>query len=153
MLNRTSGFAIMNSGTIPMFGDANFDGYASLKTSDGTHDLMGDLNLTVSFLNNRSSGQITQIVDANNAAVTGSLSLGQGGLNRTATPNITSHTLGTLTGSLAQGGDQMVVNGFYAIDLRGASAQAIGGTVSGTIATNGAPPVGFNGTAIGELQP
>jgi len=132
-------------GSIPTTGSASFNGYAygnlANSTDTITDNIVGDLSINVSYGGSTSfTGSISDIVDEDGDALTGSLTLSSGSLNRSGSPTQDPTVAISISGSLTDGSAQTLnITGLLEGDFLGTSANALGGELLGTVTVNGTP--------------
>ena len=120
--------------TLPLSGSATFTGVLqmAIETSAGELGVAGRLDLTSSFATNTIGGTATAFVDENAVALTGSLAITGGVLNRAANTAV-EYTYGAnLDGTLTGGGETFVLSGDLSGDFAGTNYLATTGIVAGT---------------------
>lgn len=130
--------------TIPQSGNANYSGFAYgtlANTSDAiTDSLIGELSLSVSFSPSTTSltGNITDFVDQDGDALTGTLALTSGEFDRSGSPNADSTVGITVGGTLTDDTSQTLgISGRLEGDFLGSGHLALGGEFLGTVVSNG----------------
>lgn len=130
--------------TIPQSGNASYSGFAYgtlANTSDTiTDSLIGELSVSVSFGPSSTSltGNITDFVDQDGDALSGTLALTSGEFDRSGSPNADSTVGITVSGNLTDDTSQtLAINGRLEGDFLGSDHLAIGGEFLGTVVSNG----------------
>lgn len=136
---------------VPTSGSATYDGYFYGSVSGGPQNLVGDLSMAVQFTASSITvtGGVTDVYDGDDTALTGSLTLGAGALDRGGDPNADATMTATLTGSLNSGSDTIAFGVQLEGDFLGGTYDAIGGAAIGT-ATIGSASSDFDGGFIAE---
>ena len=122
------GFQFIAPSSLPDTGSADYTANLDIVLDEGPAQILtlnGSLDMTVNFLNDQVTGDVTSLTDANSAAYTGSLTLDGGNLNRNV-PADQFVLLADLDGVLTRIGDNVTYT----------SAASIAGDFYGT---NGAP--------------
>lgn len=145
-----------NLSAIPTQGDANYQGYFSGTLADTgdsiTDTLIGQIDLDVDFTSNsvRVSGHVDNFVDADDDALTGSLTLGSGSLDRDGNPSNDATLVLTASGTLTDDrGRDLAIGTQLEGDFLGDNHRAVGGEVLGSVTVNGSDQ-DFDGSFIAE---
>lgn len=141
---------------IPTRGDANYQGYFSgnlANTGDSITDtLIGQIDMDVDFTSNsvRVSGSVGSFVDEDDDALSGSLTLGNGSLDRDGNPSNDATLVLTATGTLTDDrGRDLDIGTQLEGDFLGSGHAAVGGEVLGSVTVNGTDQ-DFDGSFIAE---
>lgn len=138
---------------VPTTGSASYRGYLSGELSNVSDDLpdnlIGNLTIDIQFGTALSvTGTATNFFDEDNNAVSGSLSLSGGQLDRTGNPNQDATFVLLADGLLTDDdGDQMDLASQLEGDFLGAQHNALGGAVFGRV-TSGSSVQDFDGNFI-----
>ena len=126
--------AITAPTTLPLSGTARFDGVMGLRLATGTGELLmnGALRLNIDFATDGLSGQAGSFSDQSQNAVSGSLAITGGVLDRTANVGAEYTFSANIGGNLTTPFDSFAITGDINGDFSGASAGAVIGLVSGT---------------------
>jgi len=123
---------------IPTAGSAVYEGYLSAELSNQTDsfpdELVANMKITVRFDANgvSATGRATNFYDENNNALSGSLVLSAGQLDRTGNPNNDATFTAALDGELeAQSGQIRSIETRLEGDFLGAQQNALGGALFG----------------------
>lgn len=136
---------------IPTTGSATYNGFFYGDIDGGLQDLIGDMAMAIQFTSSsvNVSGTVSDFYDANDNALTGTLSFGGGALDRSGDPNADATFTATVTGSLSDGTDTLVFGAQLEGDFLGGTYDAIGGAAIGSV-TIGTDASDFDGGFIAE---
>ena len=142
--------------TIPVSGRADYNGYLggalSNKSDKITNSIVGDMSLSITF--DRTSPSVTgkaeNFRDADDAAMTGTLTLSNGSFDRNGDPNSDATLTLSANGTLRDAQNRnLVFGGQLEGDFLGNKYNAVGGEVLGRV-TQGGIDQNFDGTFIAE---
>lgn len=152
----TTPIAYTSLAVIPTSGSARYDGYLYGALSDArgsqTESVIGRLNLDVAFSNSSAgfTGNASDFVTGDNDALTGTLSISGGGLNRNGNPASDATVQGVaVNGTLTGAGATRVFGIALEGDFLGTTAEAIGGDALGRVTVDGTDQ-DFDGGFIAE---
>lgn len=134
LVNQLSQFDITPAETIPVTGVANYVGLVGFSEPD--YAVIGDLSIGVNFGNDAISGNASNFADSDGVNYTGSLTVNNGSIDRTADPVTEYQFNADMGGMLQGGGESFVVDTVMSGDFGGPNQDAIAGIVSGTISSN-----------------
>jgi len=128
-----SGVAATDPSTLPISGSATFNGVLSLsvQTSGADLDMAGALTLTSNFATDTLTGNATNFITANDAAMSGSLAITGGVLDRAANTNIAHTFSAAIDGTLGGAGDSYLIQGTLLGDFLGTGNLGTSGVVNG----------------------
>ena len=142
-------------GSVPTSGSATYNGYLygnlANRSDAVTDSVIGQMAMQVGFTSTSVSisGNVTDFVDASDAAMAGSLTLSNGSLNRNGNPagdaTLTVSANGTLTDSANRA---LAVGVQLEGDFLGGSYGGVGGEALGKVSVNGADQ-DFDGGFVG----
>jgi hypothetical protein len=142
--------------SVPQSGSAVYDGYVTgqlANRSDTVTDtLLGQLRMTVGFTNSSVivTGAARNFIDDDNVALSGSLDLSNGSLDRAGSPSNDATLLISANGTLRDAqGRNLVIGTQFEGDFLGTSRGAVGGEVLGSVTVNGIDQ-DFDGGFIAE---
>ena len=136
---------------VPTSGSATYQGYYYGEIADTSQNLIGDLRMVANF-NGSSvgiSGSVLDIYDAGDNAVSGTLSLSNGSLDRSGDPAGDATLSADVTGTLTTSSQSIVIGAQLEGDFLGAVYDAVGGAVLGSATINGTRR-NFDGGFIAE---
>lgn len=141
---------------VPTSGSATYDGYLRgdlANTTDSVTDmLLGEMSMRVTFTTSSVTvtGDVSGFVDDDDEPLTGSLSLGNGSLDRGGSPTNDATLLVSASGTLTDDqGRTLVVGTQLEGDFLGTGHAAVGGEVLGSVTVNGVDQ-DFDGGFIAE---
>ena len=129
---------------VPTTGAATFNGYFSAQLANPNDDLpdelISNLDLAVDF--DASGVNVTGVAenffDEENHALSGSLAISAGALDRTGNPNLDATFTAQLTGTLTlNGGETLDIESRFEGDFLGPQYDALGGAVFGRVTFGG----------------
>lgn len=134
---------------IPDTGTVSYDGVVTMNTDTGP-DLIGDLTLEAAFMTSGISGGMTNIINEDDEAYTGSLNI-TGDIVRTGDTNIDALLSGTINNET---GELTTVLTTMRGEFRGLGTEAVSGTVEGNIIGGdyGSSGAAVDGTFDAERQ-
>lgn len=131
--------------SIPTSGNATYAGYFSGQLANRndsvTDTLIGAMTLNVGFRSStvQVSGSVTDFIDADDAALSGTLALSAGSLDRGGNPSVDATLLMTASGTLRDAqGRNLEIGTQLEGDFLAFGHRAVGGDVLGSVRVNGA---------------
>ena len=129
--------AVTDPATLPDSGSATFSGVMLLdaQLGAGATSMAGTLNLAANFATDGISGTADNFIDDADIAMTGTLVISNGILDRNANTAIEYTFSSLLAGTLAGGGETYVISADLSGDFLGPSYDAVAGVIAGSAET------------------
>jgi len=134
--------------SLPETGSTRYDGIIALVVD--TSVLGGDVSITANWRDDSVSGQATNFLDEENSALSGSLAITNGTIDRTADVDIDFTVVADVDGTLRGGGNNYDFDMTYLADFYGTNQAAIGGITVGQVVVNDARVEDVDGYMVAE---